>query len=783
MAKIARKTQKIFCGNPTETEQTSVFGTMVDNATRQYSTDVETLQSNPAYEEGWKSAVQAGYKPFMEDFNTLNYINTSQLAYLFQQGIPEWDDGTTYYTNSFCSYLGKLWKSLINDNLNNAPEEGEKWTEFKTGDSGKGAGLELCDIGCALYVDESKGLRRYLNGSILEINTNTQPFLTRLQQITTLYPNLACTEEQWQSAKTLSKLGQVGRFVYNYSEEESAEMYNIRLVNLTTDQSTTTKFTIAYDDSTTLGVGVTVKKCDYGNTKYTYIEDLVIETYTVDSMGLADDIIKFEGDANTYTLEAGSMQDHIYTQGTTPTSVRLPLVKNINGLTDLANCGMTISESLPNITGTTGYFLTGNQGQQGYWTGAFQESSSSKHSGAHSFTDNRYSVDVVFNASASSSTYQEDAPVQQEAIQYPYFIQIATGQETQNDIINEIQLNNPFTLFDSKYVEAPLYNLSWLASNGQYNSGAVYVKAYEALVVEQNTEIAVGTTVTLPSGTQYTKRGLPVKLGTETYSDYDFVIITDQQTFRLPLKNGQEDLPDYANPTQLSLAANLTWTAPQRGYLQFQGGNTGEDVWLNSASGTPICGYASNASVSSGYVIPVIAGQTYYFSNSVGRRQFFKAVGDGSLYYYVGETSENANLIDVGRLGEEVANKININSKFVDGQWVSKEQVLSTAIAAGTYEIDLSDYLPADGYSYEMIITMRSTKGDKSGAFNAYIYSEAIASSIYVGVNSTYSRGQACCVTLPISNSHKMYYVVEATVSDTTVNFRAVGYRRIGTNQ
>ena len=783
MAKIARKTQKIFCGNPTETEQTSVFGTMVDNATRQYSTDVETLQSNPAYEEGWKSAVQAGYKPFMEDFNTLNYINTSQLAYLFQQGIPEWDDGTTYYTNSFCSYLGKLWKSLINDNLNNAPEEGEKWTEFKTGDSGKGAGLELCDIGCALYVDESKGLRRYLNGSILEINTNTQPFLTRLQQITTLYPNLACTEEQWQSAKTLSKLGQVGRFVYNYSEEESAEMYNIRLVNLTTDQSTTTKFTIAYDDSTTLGVGVTVKKCDYGNTKYTYIEDLVIETYTVDSMGLADDIIKFEGDANTYTLEAGSMQDHIYTQGTTPTSVRLPLVKNINGLTDLANCGMTISESLPNITGTTGYFLTGNQGQQGYWTGAFQESSSSKRSGAHSFTDNRYSVDVVFNASASSSTYQEDAPVQQEAIQYPYFIQIATGQETQNDIINEIQLNNPYTLFDSKYVEAPLYNLSWLASNGQYNSGAVYVKAYEALVVEQNTEVAVGTTVTLPSGTQYTKRGLPVKLGTETYSDYDFVIITDQQTFRLPLKNGQEtallrqQVPVVGN----GLAIGLTDGSTNYGVAAVQHQDINALESRISSYGLSLPSTTVGSRLTSTHVVGVTTDPTK--SGLVAQLSSATVPSNYKLYYYVGETAENANLINAGRLSEQLSNKVDVNSAVIDGQWVSKEQVLSTAIAAGTYEIDLSDYLPADGYSYEMIITMRSTKGDKSGAFNAYIYSDAIASSIYVGVNSTYSRGQACCVTLPISNSHKMYYVVEATVSDTTVNFRAVGYRRIGTNQ
>ena len=46
-----------------------------------------------------------------------------------------------------------------------------------------GSGLEICDIGMALYVDETKGLRRYLNGQIVDINTNTQAFLNRLLQI------------------------------------------------------------------------------------------------------------------------------------------------------------------------------------------------------------------------------------------------------------------------------------------------------------------------------------------------------------------------------------------------------------------------------------------------------------------------------------------------------------------------------------------------------------------------------------------------------------------------
>lgn len=125
MAKLPRKTQKIFCSKPTSENQTSVFGTM-KTADKQYSMDIEELQSNAAYEQGWKSATIASYKPFMEDFNTLNYINTSQLAYLFQQGVAEWDNGTAYYINSIVKAVTptgdlKLYRSLTDDNINNNP--------------------------------------------------------------------------------------------------------------------------------------------------------------------------------------------------------------------------------------------------------------------------------------------------------------------------------------------------------------------------------------------------------------------------------------------------------------------------------------------------------------------------------------------------------------------------------------------------------------------------------------------------------------------------------------
>ena len=555
MAKLPRKTQKIFCSNPTSEKQTSVFGTM-KTADKQYSTDVGTLQSNAAYEQGWKSATIASYKPFMEDFNTLNYINTSQLAYLFQQGIPEWDSATTYYKNSFCSYNGDLWKSLIDDNLNNTPLEGEAWTLF-TSSSKSGGGLELCDIGTALYIDETKGLRRRLNGSIMDITGNYQAFLTRLKEITTLYPSLVCTETEWQTTKTMSKLGQCGKFVYNYD-----------------------------------------------------------------------------------------------TDGTTITSIRLPLVININGLVDMSNAGLIKDESLPNITGK-GETGSSNQGI-GTGTGAITLATSYISTGGGAGGDNL--VTTTFNASKSCSTYQDNAPVQQEAIQYPYFIQIATGQETENNIVNDIELNNPYVLFKSEYFEAPPYNISWLKSDGEYKPKATYPKAYEALVVENNSSIAVGTTVNLPSGTKYTKRGLSVKLSTASdITDYDFVINTTDESFRLPLKNGMEGVfasGVKGNGLTMGLTNgtyNLGIGSGQNNVAEFLTSFYGQNIPYTYTSGaTPVplntaFGLTTDPT-KSGIVVDTTVPSGY------------------NLYYYVGETVQNANIINAGRIAEELGNKISKNA-------------------------------------------------------------------------------------------------------------------------
>lgn len=401
-----------------------------------------------------------------------------------------------------------------------------------------GGGLEIGDIGVALYVDETQGKRRRLNGSILAINENTQGFVTFLKGLQATSPSLFVTETKWQAEVNLSKFGQCGKFVLNE------------------------------------------------------------------------------------------------TAGT----IRLPKVVNINGLQDLNQAGVRLDEKLPNITGTETSHLGGTENKS---TGAIYIGDASTSSIWGASSGNRIFHSYKFDASRSSSTYQDNAPVQQEAIQYPYFIQIASSTQTDIDIHREVQLNNPFSLFDCKYTDHKLENVSWLLSQGQWNSASVYVSAYDLLA-----EILSGTK---------SVEGLSVKSSTTTYNDYDFVVNTSNRTFRLPLKtNLASGKAVVGNGMTLGLTDGTNFsglyssTQGATGLLD-DGNSYGKTIGNTSPSGRLFIGCSigvSQDSTKSG--IETDTNGLY-------------------LYYYIGETVQNANLIDAGRIAETIATDIRIIQTYVNG--------------------------------------------------------------------------------------------------------------------
>lgn len=457
-----------------------------------------------------------------------------------------------------------LYKSKQDENKGNALTNTDYWEEVKLG----GSGLEVCDIGMSLCVDETKGLRRYLNGQIVDRNDNTEAFFTRLQEITTLHPSLLCTEEEWQTAKTMSVFGQVGKFVFNYS-----------------------------------------------------------------------------GDAIV--------------------SVRLPRVVNVQGLFDLQNLGMTVAESLPNIVGTVGNIAFVNNVRN--FTGCFYQNAYHGYTGAGTQYQGQTSgiVEVGAKASLSSSTYQDNAHVQQEAIQYPYFIQIATGQEAENNIVNDIELNNPYSLFDHKYSDHELNNLSWLKSEAQWNAKTVYTDAYDKLLkVYNGTEIV---------------EGLSVKLSTETYTDYDFVLNTSDETFRLPLKT---KLASGKAIVGNGMTLGLTNGTENGGLAGYSNGSTNANITYKDVYGVTVGNAATGTSVTASLGVTTDPTKSGIELSDSGLY----------LYFYVGETVQNANLIDAGRIVEQLATKTDILQASGAGMPSNKHIDLTLGASGSIYTA------PANGY-------------------------------------------------------------------------------------
>ncbi|PMZ30506.1 hypothetical protein C1X25_36230, partial [Pseudomonas sp. GW247-3R2A] len=76
------------------------------------SSDPTVIQSLSNWLTGWFGAVVGGNSPAIEDMNAVCFVYAYQLAYLMQQGIPEYDSGTTYFTGSLCTSGGVIYRSL-----------------------------------------------------------------------------------------------------------------------------------------------------------------------------------------------------------------------------------------------------------------------------------------------------------------------------------------------------------------------------------------------------------------------------------------------------------------------------------------------------------------------------------------------------------------------------------------------------------------------------------------------------------------------------------------------
>ncbi len=160
MSKIQRTTQKIFGGNALA-DDIAALGSF-KTGTPVYTDDLNDLQ-NAAYEEGFGAAIVANEAPFLEEQNSIPYILSKQLAYLFQEGIAEYDVATTYYTGSVVKAVEDnkviLYQSLTDENSGNPLTDETNWEKVSLGANGTSLPLFTpVTQDHILSFEESKGL-------------------------------------------------------------------------------------------------------------------------------------------------------------------------------------------------------------------------------------------------------------------------------------------------------------------------------------------------------------------------------------------------------------------------------------------------------------------------------------------------------------------------------------------------------------------------------------------------------------------------------------------------
>lgn len=126
MAKLTRVFKKIFGDAGIAINQ---FGTDALNAPVA-TKNRTTLQALAAYGAGWGAAVVGGLRvPAFEEMNALQYLTDSDIAYIYQEGIAEYDANTPYFIGSLVkeTLTSKIYKSLTDDNTGNVLSDVVNW--------------------------------------------------------------------------------------------------------------------------------------------------------------------------------------------------------------------------------------------------------------------------------------------------------------------------------------------------------------------------------------------------------------------------------------------------------------------------------------------------------------------------------------------------------------------------------------------------------------------------------------------------------------------------------
>lgn len=238
-----------------------------------------------------------------------------------------------------------------------------------------------------------------------------------------------------------------------------------------------------------------------------------------------------------------------------------------------------------------------------------------------------------------------------------YFYMCVGNTDVESAITDVIDIttseNDTIPLGWSTYQSGGTPTSAFLASLGQWNSGTLYSTFYNEFVKKIGQAFGAG----------YVKAHTASDI-----TDYDLVINQDDQTFRLPLKNGSELIADNSSDKITSQLFNSThpYTATERVFVTgnfYSTGATASEAFINGVRiASEASGYGSfQVILNKGDVLTTTAVAT----DNWAKINIAPVIGNGTLYYKVSNAVQNLQLMDVAEISEELANKVdNSNTQW-----------------------------------------------------------------------------------------------------------------------
>ena len=282
-------------------------------------------------------------------------------------------------------------------------------------------------------------------------------------------------------------------------------------------------------------------------------------------------------------------------------------------------------------------------------------------------------------------------------------------------------------------------NLGWLKSAGQWNGGTVYTTFYNTAVGNIGDDFAKGKIVA----------------STDTYTDYDLVVNTSQQTFRLPLLDGSEDILSNKYDDLTLNSSGSTYTAPANGYMLFSGVSTANDGFVMLGI-EPDLWWQRQSTETGDYMsvsIPVLKNdvvRVYYQSLKTTDLyfRFIYAQGNGDLYFKVANAVQNLDMLDAAQITNALTLKADVDltnvndaGKIAIAHNAMPSNTRTTLTAASSYTA------PADGwFRFQGTTTVA----------NGYVYASVTSGNGYYDICYAPASGYTVAINIPVSKGQTL---------------------------